>query len=146
MLIGHPEDLESFWHARPEFIWGPLVFAALVRASTEIPQVASYIKANGMVPYGFTSALEYTVFSVILSYAFHAFVIIHVTDNLKLQDDKPYNTKPRAMAARSTAAIMTELVYSVFPMSPATTSWIHFWVAVAVFAVFWDAWFYCAHR
>ena len=145
-LAGHPEDLDAFWREHPSFIWGPCVLAALVKGCTMIPQVAAYISANEMMPYGFYSALEYTVFAVILSYAFHAFVIIHVTPNRKLQDHNMYNQKPHTMAARSTAAICTELVFAVYPMAPSSKSWIHFWAATAALAVFWDAWFYVAHR
>jgi len=145
-LEGHPEDLDAFWREHPSFIWGPCVLAALVKGCTMIPQVAAYIAANEMTPYGFYSALQYTVFAVMLSYAFHAFVIIHVTSKLKLQDHNEYNQKPHAMIARSTAAICTELVFAVYPMAPCSTSWVHFWAATAALAVFWDAWFYCAHR
>ena len=149
VLVGHPEELDDFWRAHPEFIWGPLVFAALVRGAQELPPVAARIAAKDMTAYGFFSALHYTVFAIMLSYAFHAFVIMHVSsqgNKLKLQDGKPYNTVPKAMVARSTAAICTSLVYSVFPFAAPSTSWLHFWGAVAALAVFWDAWFYCAHR
>lgn len=145
-LAGHPEDLDAFWKAHPSFIWGPCVVAALVQGFTMIPHVATYIEANKMTPYGFCNAIEYAVFAVILSYAFHAFVIIHVTPNLKLQDHNEYNRKPCAMTARSTAAICTSLVYAVFPMAPNTSSYLQFWAATAALAVFWDAWFYVAHR
>ena len=149
VLVGHPEELDDFWRAHPEFIWGPLGFAALVRGAQELPPVAARIAAKDMTAYGFFSALHYTVFAIMLSYAFHAFVIMHVSsqgNKLKLQDGKPYNTVPKAMVARSTAAICTSLVYSVFPFAAPSTSWLHFWGAVAALAVFWDAWFYCAHR
>ena len=149
VLVGHPEELDDFCRAYPEFIWGPLVFAALVRGAQELPPVAARIAAKDMTAYGFFSALHYTVFAIMLSYAFHAFVIMHVSSQgkkLKLQDGKPYNTVPKAMVARSTAAICTSLVYSVFPFAAPSTSWLHFWGAVAALAVFWDAWFYFAHR
>lgn len=145
-LAGHPEDIESFWRENPSFIWGPCIVAALVKGLTMIPGVVDFLSEKGMEPYGFANALHYTVYSVVLTYAFHAFVIIHVQHKLKIQDTNDYNTEPRAMAARSTAAICTQLVYSVFPMVPASTSWINFWAWTAVFAVFWDAWFYMAHR
>lgn len=148
VLAGHPEDLDSFWRAQPQYLWGPAVVAAAVYGLTRVPTVAAYLSANAMAPYGFFAALHYTVFAILLSYATHAFVVVHVagSDRLKLQDHLAYNVSPKAMATRSTAALCGQLVYAVFPIAPASSNWLVFTAWVAGFAVFWDAWFYAAHR
>jgi len=73
-------------------------------------------------------------------------VIVHAVPTLKIQSKLGYNKEPRAMIARSNAAICTELVFAVFPLAPASSSWLQFWASVAVLAVFWDAWFFAAHK
>ena len=67
VLVGHPDSLDAFWKAHPEFLWGPCVLGALVKGGTMIPGVAAYLDAHGMEPYGFLNALHYTAFALILS-------------------------------------------------------------------------------
>jgi sterol desaturase/sphingolipid hydroxylase (fatty acid hydroxylase superfamily) len=50
------------------------------------------------------------------------------------------------MAIRSTAALLTELVYTFLPLSPSTYVWWKLGAWTAALAIYWDAHFYVAHR
>ena len=147
LLLGHPLCLESFYKAYPSFIWGPLLFSSVLYAATaHIPSIRNYREVHQMEYYGFHNALQYTVFAILSSYAFHGWCATHAPHSLKLQSDKAYEVSPSAMAVRSTAALLTQMVYTFLPLSPATTTWVQFSLWTAVFAVYWDAHFYVAHR
>jgi sterol desaturase/sphingolipid hydroxylase (fatty acid hydroxylase superfamily) len=99
-----------------------------------------------MEPWGFLNALHYTVFGVILSYAVHGWVMTHVSPQYKVQSSKEYEVSPQAMAVRSTAAILTSMVYTFLPLAPGSTSITQFVTWTFVFALYWDLHFYVAHR
>lgn len=143
----HPVRLEDFYMKHPSFVWGPLLVAGLLYgASNHVPFVVKFLQDRQMEAFGWTSAWQYTVFAIVASYAFHGFCATHAPQQLKVQADKEYEVKPDAMAIRSTAALITELVYTFVPLAPATDSWWKFAAWCAVLAVYWDAHFYVAHR
>lgn len=143
---GHPTNLSDFYQAHPSFIWGPIVVASLLYGLNYVPAVKSYFEANGMEAFGFESALHYTVYAIITSYAFHGWCSTHVPHHLKIQSAFQYEVTPPAMAIRSTAALLTELVYTFLPLAPNSTSWMQFALWTAALGIYWDAQFYAAHR
>ena len=144
---GHPVTLEDFYQKHPSFVWGPLLFAGLLHvATTKIPTVVNFLQEREMQAFGWMSALQYTVWSIVMSYAFHGFFATHAPAQLKIQADKEYRVKPKAMAIRSTAALLTELIYACMPLAPATDTWIRFATWSAAIAVYWDFHFFIAHK
>ena len=95
-----------------------------------------------MEPFGFLPALHYTVFAIILSYAVHGWCSTHAPHNLKVQSGYEYEVSPQAMAVRSTAALLSELIYSFVPLAPNSSSWIHFVAWTAAIGIYWDAHFF----
>lgn len=143
----HPVRFEDFYWKHPSFIWGPLLVAALLYgAFNHVPFIVNFLQDREMEAFGWTAAWQYTVFAIVSSYAFHGFCATHAPHKLKIQADKEYQVKPDAMAIRSTAALVTELVYTFMPFTAATDSWWKFAVWTAVLAIYWDAHFYVAHR
>ena len=144
---GHPTSLEEFYGKHPSFIWGPLLVAAMLYGATHhVPFVVEYMANNDMECFGWTAAWQYTAFAIVSSYAFHGFCATHAPHKLKVQADKQYQVKPDAMAIRSTAALLTELIYAFMPLAPSTWVWWKFAAWTAVLAIYWDAHFYAAHR
>lgn len=143
---GHPVRMEEFYKLYPSFIWGPCLVAGFLYGLYFIPEVKEYFENNDMKPLGFQAALHYTGFAILASYAFHGWCVTHAPHKLKIQSGKPYEISPNAMAVRSTAALVTELVYTFLPLSPASDSVLKFAMWMAIVAVYWDAHFYCAHR
>ena len=143
---GHPTNLDDFYRSHPSFIWGPILVAGLLYGLNFIPAVKSYFEAKQMEVFGFESALHYTLYAIITSYAFHGWCSTHAPHNLKIQSGFEYEVSPSAMAVRSTAALVTEMIYTFMPLAPATSSWIQFAVWTAVLGIYWDAHFYVAHR
>jgi len=146
-------DLDMFWRAHPHYIVSPICFALLLAASWYVPAIASFYETQGMQPWGFLNALHYTAFAIILSFAFHGFMCVYKDDlephrdnNHKIQNAKPYQTNPAAIATRSTAILFTELVYATLPMRPVSVSWFEFTWTLVAFALFWDAWFFVWHK
>ena len=119
-----------------QFVWGPTLMASLIAIVNAIPAVSRYLMDNNMKPFGFVNSLTYTVFAIGLSYAFHAWTIMHAIDKTKIQSGKKYNIVPNAQAVRSSAAIITSLVYTVLPISPSSTTWLQFFAWDAVFAMY----------
>lgn len=144
--VGHPVRLDDFYKAHPSFLWGPILAAAFLRGLAFVPQLASYFEAHQMEPFGFESALHYTAFAIIASYAFHGWCSTHAPHRLKIQSGFGYEISPRAMAVRSTATLLTELVYAFLPLARRPASWLQFAAWTAVFGVYWDAHFFFAHR
>lgn len=143
---GHPVSLEGFYKKHPSFIWGPILVSALLYGLSSISVFKEYMNANSMQFFGFEAALHYTVYAILASYAFHGWCTTHAPRRLKIQSAKEYEVSPDAMAARSTAALLTELIYAFMPIGPNSTSWMHFFVWTAIVAIYWDAHFYAAHR
>mmetsp|Transcript_4086 Transcript_4086/g.11859 ORF Transcript_4086/g.11859 Transcript_4086/m.11859 type:complete len:329 (+) Transcript_4086:75-1061(+) len=140
--------LDEFWRAKPQFIVGPLIVGALIRAVWELPAAKAYFERNNMEMLGFWTALHYTAFALVLSFAFHGFVVVYrgyMEDGHKVQPDKELWTSPAAAATRSSSVIMSELVYSALPVLPVSSSWVHFLAALVGFAVVWDALFFVGH-
>jgi hypothetical protein len=146
-VASHPVTLEAFYCKHPSFLWGPLLVAAFLYATTtHIPAVVDYLRAQEMTQFGWTSAWQYTAFAVIASYAFHGFCTTHAPHQLKVQAAYDYQVKPDAMAIRSTAALLTSLIYTFMPFAPSTFVWWQFAAWTAALSVYWDAHFYAAHR
>ena len=95
---------------------------------------------------GWAEASRYTAFAIMLSYAFHGWVVTHAPQDLKIQPKKPYVVSPQAMAVRSSAALLTELVYTLYPFAPPSTTWLQFFVWTAALNIYWDLHFYVFHR
>jgi sterol desaturase/sphingolipid hydroxylase (fatty acid hydroxylase superfamily) len=144
--IGHPVRLDEFYKSHPSFVWGPILVAAFLHGITFIPQLASYLEAHQMQAFGCESALQYTVFAILASYAFHGWCSTHAPHRLKIQSAFPYEVSPSAMAVRSTATLLTQLVYSFLPLAPASQSWWQFGAWMAALNIYWDAHFYVVHR
>ena len=143
----HPVTLDDFYKKNPSFVWGPMLVAGfLYGTTTYIPSVVAYMERQQMEYLGWESACKYTAFAIVTSYAFHGFCTTHVPHRLKIQASTSYQVRPDAMAIRSTAALMTELVYAFLPLSPSTHVWWKFGAWTAALAVYWDAHFYAAHR
>mmetsp|Transcript_1130 Transcript_1130/g.1770 ORF Transcript_1130/g.1770 Transcript_1130/m.1770 type:complete len:341 (+) Transcript_1130:61-1083(+) len=143
---GHPQDLDSFYKTYPSFAWGPIVVSAFLFGLGKIPVVNEYFSKHEMTAFGWEAALKYTVFAIVSSYAFHGWCSVHADHSLKIQSGKLYPVSPQAMAVRSTAALMTEMIYTFMPLAPDSTSWVQFAVWTAIVGVYWDAHFYFAHR
>jgi sterol desaturase/sphingolipid hydroxylase (fatty acid hydroxylase superfamily) len=148
----HPVTMDDFYKQYPSFIWGPMVVAGLLYTSTTyLPSFMKYLQSNNMEYFGWTSAWQYTVFAIASSFAFHGFCVTFAPKSLKIQADTEYQVKPDAMAIRSTAALLTSLIYTFMPFCPDITDqgvegWLEFLAWTAVLAVYWDAHFYVAHR
>ncbi len=146
-VASHPITLDDFYKQNPSFVWGPLFVAALLYGSTNyIPVITNYMGRNQMEYFGWTAAWQYTIFAIVSSYAFHGFCTTHAPPQLKVQASTPYQVQPDAMAIRSTAALLTELVYTFLPLSPSTYVGWKFAAWTATLAIYWDAHFYIAHR
>jgi hypothetical protein len=146
-IKGHPTSFEAFYAKYPSFLWGPLVVAGLLYgACHHVPVIVHYLAQHNYQAFGWTSAWQYTAFAIVSSYAFHGFCTTHAPHKLKIQADKQYQVKPDAMAIRSTAALMTELIYTFLPLAPSTHVWWKFAAWTAALAIYWDAHFYAAHR
>jgi hypothetical protein len=143
---GHPTDIQAFYSEHPSFAFGPVVFAGFVHALQRIPAVTDYIAANNMTPFGIEEARRYTVHAILLSYGFHGWCVTYTPHHLKIQSGREYSILPKAQAVRSTATLLTSMVYYVMPMSPSSTSWFHFAAWTAALAIYWDFHFYWAHR
>jgi hypothetical protein len=143
---GHPISFESFFKEYPSFVWGPLLFAGVLFGGTRLPVVQDYLSSAGMEAFGPLAALHYTAFAVILSYAVHGWVVTHASVKNKIQSGKEYQVSPQAMAIRSTATILTSMVYSFLPLAPNSTSIKEFVAWTFALAIYWDLHFYVAHR
>lgn len=143
---GHPVSLEDFYRTYPSFVWGPLVVSGALFALAYIPVVSDYLKYKNMEAFGFFSALHYTAFAILLSFAFHGWSVVFAPDRLKIQSSKSYALQPNAMVVRSTATLFTELVYTFMPLAPVSSSWLEFAAWTAAANVYWDAHFYVVHR
>jgi hypothetical protein len=146
-LHTHPVAMDDFYAKNPAFIWGPLLVAATLYTTTNFIQaVADYLARNDMEYFGFWNALNYTAFAILSSYAFHGFCTTHAPRSLKIQANTDYQVKPDAMAIRSTAALLTEMVYTFLPLAPSTYTWYKFAMWLAALNIYWDAHFYLFHR
>jgi sterol desaturase/sphingolipid hydroxylase (fatty acid hydroxylase superfamily) len=104
----------------------------------------------------------YTVFAGLLAYAIHGWMCVHVDQARQLQSydrgrpparqggravPKGYVDKipPAQEAVRTIAALLTSLVYAVFPFAPATSSWMSFVGWTFALALYWDLHFYVYH-
>lgn len=146
-VASHPVTFESFYMKYPSFVWGPILVAGFLYATTtHVPFVVDYMRDNDMKHFGWTSAWQYTVVAIVASYAFHGFCTTHAPHKLKVQADTEYQVKPDAMAIRSTAALLTELVYTFMPLAPSTWVWWKFVAWTAALTIYWDAHFFFAHR
>lgn len=143
---GHPTNLDDFYREYPSFAWGPILMSAFLYGLNYIPAVKSYMQANQMEAFGFLPSLHYTFFAIVLSYAVHGWCSTHAPHDLKVQSGYKYEVSPQAMAVRSTAALLCELIYTFMPLAPGSSSWIHFGVWTAVIGIYWDAHFYAVHR
>jgi len=159
----HPSTIDAFYAKHPSFIWGPIALAMSVRAlTTSVPVVVAYLDEMGATPYGFADAGIYTAFAILLSYAAHGWMCTHMEQKRQLQAydrqkdmDKSTAAKraaykdkiaPEQEAVRTVAALLTSLVYAVFPFAPATTSWASFVAWTAALAIYWDAHFFVCHK
>jgi hypothetical protein len=146
-VASHPVTFEDFYVKHHSFIWGPLLVAGFLYATTTlIPAVVEYMDRKEMTHFGWTSAWQYTAFAIVASYAFHGFCTTHAPHGLKVQASYEYQVKPDAMAIRSTAAILTSLIYTFMPFAPSTWVWWNFAAWTAALSIYWDAHFYAAHR
>lgn len=146
-VASHPTTLDRFYQDYPSFLWGPVLMAGMLYlVTTQVPAVVDYLEAHHMEAWGLSSAAHYTVFSILLTYAVHGFCATHVPSSLKLQAQHAYQIQPDAMAIRSTAALLTELVYAVVPVAPSTSTWYIFVAWTAGLAIYWDAHFFVAHK
>lgn len=146
-VANHPTTLDDFYGKNPSFVWGPMLVAGILYGSTTyIPMIVAYMEHHQMQYLGWGAACQYTVFAIVTSYACHGFCTTHVPHRLKVQAATPYQVRPDAMAIRSTATLITELVYTFLPLSPSTHLWWKFGVWTTVLAVYWDAHFYLMHR
>ena len=143
---GHPTTIEVFYKEYPSFFLGPMLLAGLLYGATKIPVVQELIASKDMQSWGVGPALHYTVFAVILSYAVHGWIVTHANDKRKVQSSKKYQVSPQAMAVRSTAAILTSMVYAWLPLAPSATSVPEFVVWTFAFTLYWDFHFYVFHR
>mmetsp|Transcript_13294 Transcript_13294/g.25194 ORF Transcript_13294/g.25194 Transcript_13294/m.25194 type:complete len:322 (-) Transcript_13294:131-1096(-) len=143
---GHPAKFDDFYKAHPSFIWGPILVVGFLHGLNFVPTLKSYFEASQMEAFGLESALQYTVFAIVTSYAFHGWCSTHVPHHLKIQSAFEYEVTPPAMATRSTAALLTELVYTFMPLAPNSTTWVQFALWTAALGIYWDAHFYVAHR
>lgn len=143
----HPIRMEDLYKEYPSFLWGPMVVGTLIYGCTEhIPAVKNYLVANNFEPFGWMSAIQYVIYAIVASYAFHGWCATHAPHKLKIQADRAYQVQPNAMAIRSNAALITELVYAVLPLAPSTSSPLVFAAWGIALSVYWDAHFYVAHR
>jgi len=145
VLKGHPTDLESFWKAYPEFLCAPIATAGLLKGLTYVPAVREYMTEKQLSAFGGSSALGLVVFGLLLSYTMHAFIILHVPRSVKLQTHE-YNKEPVSMAVRSTATILSNLIYAFYPVGATSTSWYAFAAWIIGTSICYDAWFFASHK
>ena len=151
-------DLGTFYKANPSFVWGPALLTATIQAVTRLPKVAAFTAANGWATYGLQDAATYAIFAIILAYAAHGWFATHVSQPRQLQSyDKHLEpgeknsayvdrVPPSNEAVRTTAALLTSLIYAGVPFAPATTSWPVFIGWTFGLALYWDAHFFVVHR
>lgn len=163
----HPSDLDTFYAKHPSFIWGPLALTVAVRVLCAMPFVATHLAKLNASPYGIVDAGVYAAFAVVLSYAVHGWMCTHLseTNQLKhqLQSYERTSRKPNGVdgakraayvdkiapaqeATRTVAALLTSLVYAVYPFAPATATWASFVAWTIALAIYWDLHFYICHR
>lgn len=138
------ENLKDLWASEPSLLIGPAVASLALGALWTLPSFAAFASVRGIEPWGWAPALQYTVFAILLSFGFHGAVSTFVEDDLKLQATP--RTPLRSTATRSTAVLLTSLVYTALPLRPVSASWWEFLWTCALYAVFWDAEFYTLHR
>lgn len=136
----------KFYSENKNFVWGPFSTIAVVYLINNIPVIRHYLVRNQMVSLGVFDAGLYVLFSLVLSYSVHGFILTHASEKQKIQKSKRYEVSPTEAAIRSSAAIMTNLVYCVFCFRPSATSWTTFLLWDLFLSVYWDLHFFVAHK
>jgi len=145
----HDKSLAAFWRACPHFLYLPAASAAILECLWHAPPVHASLVSHHMEPWGLASAAQYTAFAILLSFAVHGAACAFLRAGLagrRMQTRAPFEVSPASAAVRSTAALLTSLLYARLPVRSPSASWAEFWAATAVCAVCWDAYFYAAHR
>ena len=130
-----PTDLDTFYVTHPEFILGPTALALLL---TIVP--------HGLPRWGF-GAVQYVAFSVLLQFALHGWMCCYETvlRESKLQEES-FDHGPKHVAARQTAVLLSNLLYVVLPLRPASSTWSCFVGSLVGLALLWDAYFFACLR
>jgi len=145
-----PTSLADFWREDPAMLVLPaLTFAALFALNAAFWEA---LEAEGMQPWGW-DAVHFTAFAVLCSYAYHGYACAHQGDlkGLKIQPSQAYKTECAGHAVRSTAVLLTELVYTALPMRLGSTGhspadWARSVALFVLLKVFMDAWFFTVHK
>ena len=134
LLSSDPTDLNAFYAKHPEFLICPLLIAAVL--------VYGCSCSSEMWGVG---ALQYVGTSLLLQFALHGFVVCYQRELGKLQPT-PLVHSPAGVATRQSAVLLSNLVYMLLPMRPCSSSWASFAGWCVALALFWDAYFFVAHR
>ena len=131
-----PVDLNTFFSANPQFLWGPACLALLL-----------FIWPHNLETWGI-GALHYVAYSVLLQFAVHGWMCSYEEQlkDSKIQHEEPFDHKPAYAATRQTAVLLTNVCYMLMPLRPMSSSWLHFVGALVGLVLAWDAYFFACHR
>lgn len=158
-MASEPTSLDAFYRKHPEFIACPIAIGLLLLAAWHSPAGAAASR-SGMEPWG-SAAVWYVMFSVLFQFAFHGWVCTFFEDalqNHKMQPIKPscaalasrrgpgWLFGPANVATRQTATLLSNLLYMLVPLRPASSSWCSFVASLLALSLLWDAYFFVVHR
>lgn len=128
--------LDTFYAKHPEFILAPAAVALMLAAWP-----------HGMSTWG-VGALHYVAFSILLQFALHGWMCCYesVLREGKIQQEAAFDHGPVGIATRQTAVLLSNMMYALVPLRPASASWWHFIRTLVAFAVLYDAYFFLWHR
>ena len=111
-------SFDEFMKANPMCYAGPAFTATLMYLACNCTPLKAYLESIQATPWGLSNAAHYTCFAILLSYAFHGFVCVHLAseNSSKVQSSKKYNTAPLVGKREVREVLKFGLVY--FALAP----------------------------
>ena len=77
-------------------MYGPVFTGTLMYLACNFTPLKDLFDSVDATPWGLYNAAHYTCFAILLSYAFHGFVVVHLAADTssKVQSSKNYDTTP----------------------------------------------------
>ena len=138
------ECLTTFYLRNPEFFTCPLAMASgLLIAWHQLSAVAAQ---SHLEPWGI-GAVRYVAFSILLQFAFHGWLVTYqrTLSEKKLQPAERFVACPASAATRQTAVLLSNVLYALVPLRPASTSWGSFSLFLIGFTLAYDLYFFVMH-